>query len=84
MNKDMVAAYTPKLAEKPFVLGNTYDDGLGILAGGVGGWRDQTYGSGLHHRPGVPPAVLLTGIIVNKLGNRFVSEDSYHCGRRAS
>lgn len=30
MNPDMVAKYTPKLAEKPFVLGNTYDDGLGI------------------------------------------------------
>lgn len=36
MNKDMVAAYTPKLAEKPFVLGNSYDDGLGIQTGDVG------------------------------------------------
>lgn len=28
--------------------------------------------------PAYPPAVLLTGIIVNKLGKRFVTEDSYH------
>ena len=28
--------------------------------------------------PVYPPAVLLTGIIVNKLGQRFVAEDSYH------
>ena len=33
MNPDMVARYTPELAEKPFVLGNTYDDGLGIRLG---------------------------------------------------
>lgn len=33
MNSEMVAKYTPKLAEKPFVLGNTYDDGLGIRWG---------------------------------------------------
>src|ERR1700753_3679467 len=38
MNPDMVAEYTPKMAEKPFVLGNTYDDGLGIRMGeSVGG-----------------------------------------------
>jgi succinate dehydrogenase/fumarate reductase flavoprotein subunit len=28
--------------------------------------------------PAYPPATLLTGIIVNKLGQRFVAEDSYH------
>lgn len=33
MNPAMVAEYTPKLAEKPFVLGSTYDDGLGIRLG---------------------------------------------------
>ncbi|MCU1695682.1 MAG: succinate dehydrogenase/fumarate reductase flavoprotein subunit, partial [Mycobacterium sp.] len=33
MNPDMVAELTPKLAEKPFVLGNSYDDGLGIRLG---------------------------------------------------
>ena len=78
MNPDMVAAYTPKLAEKPFVLGNTYDDGLGIRlgvsAGGATRHMDQIFITA----PAYPPSILLTGIIVNKLGQRFVAEDSYH------
>jgi succinate dehydrogenase/fumarate reductase flavoprotein subunit len=78
MNPDMVAAYTPKLAEKPFVLGNTYDDGLGIRmgvsAGGATEHMDQVFVTA----PAYPPSILLTGIIVNKLGQRFVAEDSYH------
>ncbi|QUR67577.1 FAD-binding protein [Mycobacterium spongiae] len=78
MNPDMVARYTPKLAEKPFVLGNTYDDGLGIRmgvsAGGATEHMDQIFVTA----PPYPPPVLLTGIIVNKLGQRFVAEDSYH------
>ena len=78
MNKDMVAAYTPKLAEKPFVLGNTYDNGLGIRLGESAGGATKHMDQAFITAPVYPPAVLLTGIIVNKLGNRFVSEDSYH------
>ena len=78
MSPDMVAEYTPKLAEKPFVLGNTYDDGLGIRlgvsAGGATKHMDQIFITA----PAYPPSILLTGIIVNKLGQRFVAEDSYH------
>jgi 3-oxo-5alpha-steroid 4-dehydrogenase len=78
MNPDMVAEYTPKLAEKPFVLGNTYDDGLGIRlgvsAGGATKHMDQVFITA----PAYPPSILLTGIIVNKLGHRFVTEDAYH------
>jgi 3-oxo-5alpha-steroid 4-dehydrogenase len=78
MNPEMVAEYTPKLAEKPFVLGNTYDDGLGIRlgvsAGGATKHMDQVFITA----PAYPPSILLTGIIVNKLGQRFVAEDSYH------
>jgi 3-oxo-5alpha-steroid 4-dehydrogenase len=78
MNPDMVAEFTPKLAEKPFVLGSTYDDGLGIRLGeSVGGatkHMDQVFITA----PVYPPSMLLTGIIVNKLGKRFVAEDSYH------
>ncbi len=78
MNPDMVAKYTPKISEKPFVLGNTYDDGLGIRlgvsAGGVAKHMDQAFMTA----PVYPPEILLTGIIVNKLGERFVAEDSYH------
>ena len=78
MNPEMVAAFTPKLAEKPFVLGSTYDDGLGIRLGeSVGGatkHMDQIFITA----PPYPPEILLTGIIVNKDGQRFVTEDSYH------
>jgi succinate dehydrogenase/fumarate reductase flavoprotein subunit len=78
MNPEMVAKYTPRLGEKPFVLGNTYDDGLGIRlgisAGGVTKHMDQAFMTA----PAYPPAILLTGVIVNKLGERFVAEDSYH------
>ena len=78
MNKDMVSRYTPKLAEKPFVLGNTYDDGLGIRLGQSAGGATKHMDQVFITAPVYPPAVLLTGIIVNKLGKRFVAEDSYH------
>jgi succinate dehydrogenase/fumarate reductase flavoprotein subunit len=74
----MVAEFTPSLAQKPFTLGSTYDDGLGIRLG------QSVGGEPLHMReafitaPVYPPSRLLTGIIVNKEGKRFVSEDSYH------
>lgn len=78
MNKDMIAAHTPKLAEKPFVLGNTYDDGLGIRMGVSAGAATKHMDQAFITAPVYPPAVLLTGIIVNKNGQRFVAEDSYH------
>ena len=78
MNPEMVAAYTPKLAEKPFVLGNTYDDGLGIRLGVSAGGATKHMDQAFITAPAYPPSILLTGIIVNKLGERFVTEDSYH------
>jgi 3-oxo-5alpha-steroid 4-dehydrogenase len=78
MNPDMVAEYTPKLAEKPFVLGNTYDDGLGIRLGESAGGATKHMDQVFITAPAYPPSVLLTGIIVNKDGKRFVTEDSYH------
>jgi 3-oxo-5alpha-steroid 4-dehydrogenase len=78
MNPEMVAEYTPKLAEKPFVLGNTYDDGLGIRLGESAGGATKHMDQVFITAPAYPPSILLTGIIVNKLGQRFVAEDSYH------
>ena len=78
MNAELVARHVPQLAEKPFVLGTTYDDGLGIQLG------ESARGQALHMdqafitAPCYPPASLLTGIIVNRDGRRFVAEDSYH------
>lgn len=77
-NADMVAEHTPSLGEKLFPLASTYDDGLGLrLGASVGGaWKfmDQAFQTA----PFYPPSILLTGIIVNQLGERFVAEDSYH------
>lgn len=78
MNPAMAAKYTPKLTEKPFVLGNTYDDGLGILLGVSAGGATQHMDQIFITAPPYPPSILLTGIIVNKFGRRFVAEDSYH------
>jgi 3-oxo-5alpha-steroid 4-dehydrogenase len=78
MNPEMVARYTPKLGEKPFVLGNTYDDGLGIRMGVSVGAATKHMDEVFITAPAYPPSILLTGIIVNKLGQRFVAEDSYH------
>ena len=78
MNADMVAAHTPKLAEKPFVLGNSYDDGLGIRLGMSAGAATRHMDQAFITAPAYPPAILLTGVIVNNRGERFVAEDSYH------
>ena len=88
MNPEMVAEYTPALGIKrrtkhhgevePYILGNPNDDGLGIRmgvsAGGVANGMDQLFITAAAY----PPEILLTGVIVNNEGRRFVAEDSYH------
>lgn len=78
MNPDMVQRYTPALGSKLFTLGSTYDDGLGIRLG-------ESVGAALEHMeepfitaPFYPPSSRCCGLIVNKQGERFVAEDSYH------
>jgi 3-oxo-5alpha-steroid 4-dehydrogenase len=87
MNEEMVAEHTPALGVQrksshgmvaPYILGNPNDDGLGIRmgvsAGGVATNLDQLFITAAAY----PPEILLTGIIVNNDGKRFVAEDSYH------
>ena len=88
MNPEMVAEHTPALGQQrktkhhglvaPYILGNPNDDGLGIRmgvsAGGVAKNLDQMFITAAAY----PPEILLTGVIVNKDGKRFVAEDSYH------
>jgi succinate dehydrogenase/fumarate reductase flavoprotein subunit len=88
MNPEMVAEHTPALGQKrrtkhhgvvePYILGNPHDDGLGIRmgvsAGGVAQNLDQLFITAAAY----PPEILLTGVVVNKDGKRFVTEDSYH------
>ncbi|RNL62124.1 FAD-binding protein [Nocardioides marmoriginsengisoli] len=78
MNPEMVAANTPALGEKLFVLGNTYDDGLGLRLGASVGAQLKFMDEPFITAPFYPPSQLVTGIVVNKNGDRFVAEDSYH------
>ncbi len=78
MNPEMVAEYTPALGEKLFVLGNTYDDGLGLRLGASVGAELKFMDEPFITAPFYPPSQLVTGIVVNKDGKRFVAEDSYH------
>jgi succinate dehydrogenase/fumarate reductase flavoprotein subunit len=59
-------------------LGNSYDDGRGIRLGeSVGGVADHMEGA-FFTSPFYPPEEAVRGIVVNKRGERFVTEDSYH------
>ncbi|MFC5177586.1 FAD-binding protein [Nocardioides taihuensis] len=78
MNAEMVARHTPALGSKLFTLGSTYDDGLGILLGASAGAELRHMEEPFITAPFYPPSSLVTGIVVNKLGQRFVAEDSYH------
>ncbi|GAA1481978.1 FAD-binding protein [Gordonia sinesedis] len=78
MNQAMVAEHTPQLAAKPYTLGSTYDDGLGIRLGMSAGAAVKHMDQAFITAPVYPPSILLTGIVVNRDGQRFVAEDSYH------
>src|SRR4051812_5454486 len=77
-NEKMIAEYTPQLGSKLFPLASTYDDGLGIRLGASAGGQLRCMDEAFITAPFYPPAQLLTGIVVNKEGRRFVAEDSYH------
>ena len=77
-NDKMVAEYTPQLGSKLFPLASTYDDGLGIRMGASVGAELRMMDQAFITAPFYPPSKLITGIVVNKLGKRFVTEDSYH------
>ena len=88
MNPEMVAEYTPALGHER----KTKTTAGGALyprqsqrrrprhpAGCVGRrGRPRTSTSCSSPRAAYPPEILLTGVIVNKDGKRFVAEDSYH------
>ncbi len=81
MNEEMVAEHAPRLqalVARGMALGNSYDDGLGIRLGeSVGGIAEHMEGA-FFTSPFYPPGDTLKGIIVNRLGRRFVNEDVYH------
>jgi succinate dehydrogenase/fumarate reductase flavoprotein subunit len=88
MNPEMVAEHTPALGQPrrtkhhgevaPYILGNPNDDGLGLRLGMSAGGVAENMNEQFITAAAYPPEVLLTGVIVNKDGKRFVAEDSYH------
>jgi len=88
MNPEMVAEHTPALGQPrrtkhhglvaPYILGNPNDDGLGVRMGVSAGGGVENMDEMFITAAAYPPEVLLTGVIVNKEGKRFVAEDSYH------
>jgi 3-oxo-5alpha-steroid 4-dehydrogenase len=77
-NDTMVREFTPQLGSKLFPLASTYDDGLGIRLGASVGAQLRFMEQAFITAPFYPPSQLVTGIVVNQLGQRFVAEDSYH------
>jgi 3-oxo-5alpha-steroid 4-dehydrogenase len=88
MNPEMVAEHTPALGQPrrtkhhglvaPYILGNPNDDGLGVRLGVSAGAASENMNEMFITAAAYPPEILLTGVIVNKEGKRFVAEDSYH------
>lgn len=77
-NDSMVKEFTPQLGTKLMPLASTYDDGSGIRLGASVGGQLRCMDQAFVTAPFYPPARLITGIVVNAEGKRFVAEDSYH------
>lgn len=77
-NREMVRDYAPRLYDCSVPWGNAGDLGgginMGIGAGAVALRMDQ----GFAIAPLYPPDNVLSGIVVNSSGRRFIAEDSYH------
>jgi succinate dehydrogenase/fumarate reductase flavoprotein subunit len=82
-NEEMLATYFPDISASAEPMGIPQTDGSGInmavsVGGDVMGMRGLIATASFY-----PPPQLIKGIVVNRLGQRFVAEDSYH-GRTAS
>jgi succinate dehydrogenase/fumarate reductase flavoprotein subunit len=79
MNQEMLEEHCPRLGSKNvFKQGNPNDDGAGIRMGVAAGGKAIHMEGALITAPFYPPESLLKGILVNKNGERFINEDSYH------
>lgn len=82
-NPELVARYFPDLPETAEPLGTPYTDGSGVLLGVAAGAATRGMDGLIATASFYPPGQLIKGIVVNRLGRRFVAEDSYH-GRTAA
>jgi len=77
-NRDMLRLYAPELHECSVPWGNAGDQGDGINMGMAAGAAALRMHQGFAIAPIYPPENVLSGIIVNAQGQRFISEESYH------
>lgn len=78
MNSEMIAKNIPLLGETSEPLGIPSNDGAGVRLGVSVGTATSAMDGVIPTASIYPPAQLIKGIIVNKRGERFVAEDSYH------
>jgi len=78
LNPDMVARYTPRIAQCNYKLGVDGDDGRAIrMAMGAGADIIRMDAAEVAI-PLTPPRRLMRGILVNRFGQRFINEDTYY------
>ncbi|MBN7798465.1 FAD-dependent oxidoreductase [Parahaliea mediterranea] len=77
-NRDMLRRYAPELYDCSVPWGNAGDLGAGINMGIAAGGAALRMHQGFAIAPIYPPEHVLSGIVVNAAGQRFISEESYH------
>ncbi len=82
MNDELMDEYVPDLPRTAEPLGIPNNDGDGLQLGLSAGAATEAISGTISTGSFYPPADLIKGILVNRHGERFVAEDSYH-GRTA-
>lgn len=77
-NREMLRQYAPQLYDCSVPWGNAHDRGDGINMGIAVGAAALRMHEGFAIAPIYPPENVLSGILVNASGQRFISEESYH------
>jgi 3-oxo-5alpha-steroid 4-dehydrogenase len=77
-NREMVRQYAPHLYQCSVPWGNMGDLGTGINMGVGAGAAALRMNQGFAILPLYPPESVLSGIVVNASGQRFVPEDTYY------
>ncbi len=77
-NREMLRRYAPELYDCSVPWGNAGDLGDGINMGIAVGAEALRMHQGFAITPVYPPEHVLSGIVVNESGQRFISEESYH------
>jgi len=76
---EMLEKYTPMLADDRITKQHaTFSDGAAHLMGEAAGGVLRHMDGALITSPFYPPQTMISGVLVNKNGKRYVSEDSYH------